>query len=267
MTVIATNKLAAVDFVAPRLDPVQGVLAAVDWQQTTGPSRFLDSGVLVQRTNFDGDTGYAEWNEAWNATAQAVSQTKEGDRPDRDDTPFIATTAYAYAKNPCGDLRAVTREETVERSQALLARSYHRTVATKLAARFAADITAESIPAQAAADVIAAISNLEASIADAEVNFAYIHLAPKHAAALVAARLVQLRADGWHTPLNHLLVFDSGYAGTLGQKLVATTQLYGWKSPVADYAEITHSTNEFISIHEQSTLLAYEQVLAQTTLP
>lgn len=266
MTVIATNKLAAVDFVAPRLDPVQGVLAAVDWQQTTGPSRFLDSGVLVQRTNFDGDTGYAEWNEAWNTTAQAVNQTKEGERPDRNDTPFVATTAYAYAKNPCGDLLSVTRGETESRSAALLARSYHRTVATNLAGRFASDITAESIPSQAAADVIVAISNLEASIADAEVNYAYIHLAPKHAAALVAARLVQLRADGWHTPLGHLLVFDSGYKVTLGQKLVATTQLYGWTSDVSGYAEVYHQTNEFISIHEQSTLIGYEQVLAQTTL-
>lgn len=266
MTVIAANKLAAVDFTAPRLDPVQGVLAVVDWQQSGGPTRWLDAGVLIKRTNFDGDSGYAEWNEAWNVAADAVVQTKEGERPDRDDTPFVHTTAYAYAKNPCGDIREITRGETVERSRALFERSYHRTVATKLADRFAADITAESIPSQAAADVIVAISNLEASIADAEVNYAYIHLAPKHAAALVAARLVQLRADGWHTPLGHLLVFDSGYKATLGQKLVATTQLYGWQSALNDFGEITHQTNEFISIHERSTLLGYEQVLAQTTL-
>jgi hypothetical protein len=271
MTVISTSKFAAVDWKAPVLPAPNGLFAAVNWAEEDVP-RWFDSGVLVERTNFDHDTGYGLWTPDWNATAAEVvssTETKDGDRPERDDTPFVHSTAFAYARNPCGDLREVTRQETDERAQNTLTRTEQKTVETDFGARLAADITAESITAGAAADVIEAVSQLEIEISDQGVNAAIIHANPKWAAYLVAARLVQLRADGWHSPLGHLFVFGAGYIDALDDTLVATTPVYGWRTPVTPFDTIDHETNTYIRIVERSTLLAYEQVLSSTeiTLP
>lgn len=268
MTVIAANRLAAVDYKAPRLPVARGLMDVVDWPEG-GLPRWFDSGVLVERTNFDGDTGYGLWNPDWNATlAEVISANvkKTGSRPDRDDTPFVHKTAYAYAKNPCGDLRSETRDETTERSRAMLERRMPKTISTAFAQRMLSDVTADSVAVGTAADVVEAISDLELALADVGVDGALIHASPKFAAPLVASWVLRLSGPSYVTPLGHTMVFSGGFNQVLDQTLIATTAVVGWKTPALELGIIEYQDNQYVSIHEQSVLLAYEQVLAAATI-
>lgn len=266
MTVINANSLAAVDFKAPALPPPSlGLFQVVDFTEVDTP-RWFAEGVLVERTNFDGDTGFGVWGESWCVPLADIEQIKEGARPDRNDTPFTHLTAYGYAHNPCGDLRQITRDETEQRAMRSLLNNEQTAAETSFAARLAADVTADAVTTVAASSVVVAVSHLETEFLLAGVT-GYIHANPAVAAFAASSHLLRADLDGTlRTPLGHIWVFGAGYVSTLVDTMVGTTRVEGWRTSADLRDTIEHDTNEYVAIAERSMLLAYEKVVAATTI-
>ena len=112
-----------------------------------------------------------------------------------------------------------------------------------------------------AATVTDAVSILETELAKAGVT-GYLHASPKWAAYLAEARLM----TGGKSPMGHTWVFGSGYDDALGNTIVATTPLYGWRGPLTVRDAIKTELNQYVAVAERSLLIAYEAAVAAVTV-
>jgi hypothetical protein len=196
MTITAETTMLPVDFVPPLLNPSPGgLVASTSWTEETGPARWLAEGVRFRASltgNCHGHLSTGLWTAAWNAAAGDLGpdDIKAGTRPG-DPAPFLAVTAWGV--DSC-DLSAPSQSEVIDRCQQVL----RLREPVLIAGEFAARVKADAGTLTAAADLVAALGEVEDALAEANV-LGYVHAGPKVLPALVSALLVSRTGAGWRT--------------------------------------------------------------------
>jgi hypothetical protein len=259
-----TSALLQIPFYPPLVAPAPiGLYGAVDWMQTGEPARWLASGVEIFPMNYGGESAVGVWEAPWCAQLEDldVDDLKTGTRPDISDLqPFDPLTVYGFDQNPCGDMHEFIRQQTYERAQQNLALLEPITVETSFAARM---LTDAPTPASAA-DVVAAVSQLEAELAKTN-TIGVIHAGAQWASHMAAALIYDPDA-GLTTPLGHRLVFGGGYVDALGSTLVATSPIFGWRSEAAVRDTIQYDYNQYVVVAERSVLVGYEKAIGAAVI-
>ncbi|SON63385.1 hypothetical protein MSIMFI_04915 [Mycobacterium simulans] len=257
-----TTALSPVRFDAPLLPmPPYGLYQVVTWAQDgTEPLRWLPSGVVIRPFNFPGDDGFGIWNAPWNVDPDDLTEDdlKTGERPDISDlAAHEAMTVYGFDHNYCGDMRESERQDVRDRAARNLARLEQRAVETSFAARLLNDAgTADS-----AADIVDAIADLEGALAKAQTP-GVIHAGAQWATRALSKQALIADGTGFRTAMGHQVVFGGGYVDALGDKLVASSPVFGWRGPVSQREAIRHTSNQFVALAERSVLLGYESAIA-----
>lgn len=251
-----TSALMPVQFDAPLANPApNGLFAATSWQDETGPLRWLPSGMDVRVFNYGGETQFGVWTADWCATEEdldPVEDLKRGERPEFPDT-FLALTTWAA--DYC-DLRADSRDEVRLRAQQVHRLQEPNGTETVFATRLLADA---GTPA-GAADIVAAVSHLEAEIAKTN-TVGFIHAGAQWAAYASQAQLIVRSGSALKTPLGNTWVFGGGYVDGLGDKLVATSPTYGKRGAVDVKDAPSLKVNEFVAVAERSLVVGYEALI------
>lgn len=254
--------LLPITYTPPALTPTSGGLySAVSWNETSTP-RWLDSGAIIRPTNHGFDDLFGVWGEDWCVDPDSIEEEKSGDRPDISNlTAFPAVTVWGFDQNHCGDLTSESRAEVKDRARHILDLNEQKSVETSFSARMitdAGDVTY-------VADIATAIATLDSALAQTG-TYGVIHAAAKQATFAFAARAVLLTGGGFRTVLGNQVVFGGGYDGGLTDTLVATSPVFGWRTPVVVRDTIKHTTNQYIAIAERSVLVGYEQAVGIVTI-
>lgn len=249
-----TTGFAPVVFDAPLVNPApNGLDAAVAWSDEQGPLRWLTSGIDVRVFNYGGDTQFGVWLPDWCASdddLDPATDLKRGVRPDFPDTYLPMTT---WASDHC-DLRPESRDEVRVRAQQV-----HRLQEpNQIEKAFATRILTDAGTPAAVADIVAAVSKLEAAIGRTN-TIGVIHASATWAAYAAQAQLIVRSGTTLRTPLGHLWVFGGGYVDGLGDTLVATSPVFGWRGPVEVNDAPSLRVEEFLAVAERSLVVGYEQ--------
>ncbi|WP_409437223.1 hypothetical protein [Mycobacterium sp. SMC-14] len=246
-----------VAFDVPPINPAPGGLfAAVDWQPSDGPSRFL-TGVELRGMNFPGDQ-VGVWDVPWCGVPVLDGPRKEGTRGDVLD-PFEPVTVWAF--DAC-DLTAPSRAEVEQRAAQALRMRESVVVARQFATRLLADAAVLSGVIPTATDVVAALSTIEGEFSESNA-LGYVHASPDWLPVLVSAQLLTRSGARWTTPGGHALVLDGGYRAGLGATMIATSApLLGWRDGVVTRTSLDERQNLYVAIAERSVLVSYEAVVA-----
>lgn len=246
------------NFYPPYLPVPRGVFDAVTWvSDGTTPMRWLD-GIVLRQTNFGLADQFGVWGEAWCASPDELTTDKIKERADAVFSEFGPLTVYAYDHNQCGDMTAGSRAEVAERAAQALLRNEQNALEISLSARLLDDAPATVT----AASVTEAVSVLETELAKAGVSGGFLHASPKWASYLAESRL----SIANRSPLGHTWVFGGGYADTLGDTIVATTPLFGWRGPLVVRDAVKLELNQYVAVAERSLLVAYEAAVAAVTV-
>lgn len=252
--------LEPIEFIAPLVNPSPtGLYAATQWATESGPPRWLGSGVQFRTRNYGGGDAFGVWGADWCAAPGDLTDddVKTGDRPE-DPDPFTAVTVWGFDK--C-DHRKVSRDEVNERAQQNL-RLNEQTAVEK---EVATDLLLRADSPDTAPDLVAAVSALESELAKTS-TVGVIH-ASAHFAAIAAANQLLVRSGSTlRTPLGHLWVFGGGYVDNLGETLVATSPVFGWRTDVAVREALKPEWNQYAVIAERSIAIGVEAVVAAATV-
>ncbi|MCX2934049.1 hypothetical protein ORI20_27655 [Mycobacterium sp. CVI_P3] len=257
-----TSVLVPIRFDAPLVNPAPGGLyAATVWSDSGegDPLRWLPSGVEVRPHNYGGEDAFGVWAAAWNAAEADLTEddVKTGVRPLIPD-PFVGMTVWASdeGKFHCED--PVVARVRAEQNLRLL-----EPVAVE--AQFAARLLADAPSPAAAADLVDALGLLESAFATTN-TLGFIHASPKWLPRACAAQLIVRSGVALKTPGGHSWIFGGGYVAGLGDTLVATSQPFGWRGPVAvkDAARLEH--NKFAAVAERSVLVGYEALVGAAAI-
>ena len=248
-----TSALATELFDAPLANPApNGLFGAVAWQQQDGPLRWLGSGMDVRVFNYGGDTQFGVWTADWcaaEADLDPETDLKRGERPDFPDTFLPLTT---WAADYC-DLRAQSRDEIRKRAEQVHRLQEPNEVEKHIAPRLLSDAGT----ATAAADIVAAVAVLEGQLAETN-TIGVIHASATWAAHAAKNGLIVRAGSTLRTPLGHLWVFGGGYVDALGDKLVATSPVFGWLGAVQTKDAPSLRVNEFMAVVERPLVVGYE---------
>lgn len=255
-----TAALSPVQFDAPLVNPApNGLVAATQWVEESGPLRWLPSGVDFRVFNYGGGTQFGVWTAPWNATESQLKPTdiKKGERPKFPDT-FIAQTTYA--SDDC-DLLKKSRDEVrvrVEQVHRLL-----EPIQTEKA--LATRMLADAGTVAPKTGIVAAVGAVEGMIAGSG-TIGFIHASAELAAPAAQANLIRYNNGRLVSPLGHTWVFGGGYVSALGSKLVATSPTFGWRGSVTlrDAPSLQH--NEFKAIAERSLVVGYEALIGAVNI-
>ncbi|GAS98805.1 uncharacterized protein RMCC_5770 [Mycolicibacterium canariasense] len=252
-----TTGFAPVVFDAPLVNPApNGLWDAVAWQDEQGPLRWLTSGVDVRVFNYGGETQFGVWQADWcvaEADLDPQTDVKLGERPDFPDTFLPLTT---WASDRC-DTRKVSQDEVRTRAQQVHRLQEPNAVETFLAPRLLADAGT----AAAVADIVAAVGALEAAVAKTN-TLGVIHAGAQWASPAASKGLIRYLNGKLVTPLGHQWVFGGGYVDGLGDKLVVTSPVFGWRGEVTVQDAPSTHVEEFLAVAERSLVVAYEMAVA-----
>ncbi|MCV7223638.1 hypothetical protein [Mycolicibacterium elephantis] len=252
-----------VRFDAPLLNPApNGLFAATQWADETGPLRWLDSGVEVRSAgNYGGEDASGVWDAEWCPPPDpaTVGQRKEGDRPDNLD-PFAPMTVWAY--DQC-DLTAPSQAEVRQRAQQILRLQEQTAVEREFAARLLTEAAALPGGIETAVTLRLAVGYIEGVLAQTNTT-GFIHVGAQWVATdpdLFKRNGAVLKSPGGHT-----VVVGGGYVDGLGDTLVATSQPYGWRDQPTLRKAIDERHNTFAAIAERSFVVGVEAVVAAVTV-
>lgn len=252
---VETTVLQPVQFTVPLLNPSpQGLYASTVWDDSMDPPRFM-AGVEFWPYNYGGDLASGVWDVAW--CEDPGENLKTGVRPDFLD-PFEPIVAWAY--DEC-DMTAYSRALIEERAAQTLRLQEQVSVEHEFAIRMLADA---GTPA-AAADIVAGVGALEALLAETN-TVGMIHASAGLAAKAAAAFLIVRSGTGLKTPLGHTWVFGGGYVAGLGDKLVATSQTFGWRNPAEVRTAIKPQQNVYAAVAERAVVVGYEAAVGAVDL-
>jgi len=245
----------ALIFDPPLVSPAApGLYSATLWTEASGPSRFLSDGVKIRPWNYGGSDAFGVWgDEPWCAVPDSGSESlKTGVRPDMDPDPFAPITVWAY--DEC-DLTAASQAEVNARVQQILRLEEQTAVETAVGGQLILDA-----PAPVARTSLAtAVAYLEGELAKTN-TVGVIHAS----AAWASVDPDQIRnvSGAMRTTLGHRWVFGGGYVDTLGDVLVATSPLFGWRDAVQVRSTMTEQENTYAAIAERSVVVGYESLIA-----
>lgn len=263
-----TAALLPIEFEAPLIESTSGGLyAATTWAGESGPSRWLASGIRVRVSNYGGDSASGIWEAPWSADPGELTpdDVKTGTRPGNLD-PFTPLTTWVYDQSDDGDLTNPTAAQVLDRAERILAVSEPITVEREFATRLRTDA---GTPAEKAS-LAEALGHLEELFAATGI-LGVIH-ARAGLLAIAEANRLTLRdpaAPGvLRTPAGHRWAFGGGYAapGALGDTLIATSALYGWRDRVLINDTMQHEFNRYMAVAERSVVVAYERAIGAVTL-
>lgn len=252
--------LQAVVFRPPLTNPAPtGLNAVVQWTDDTVP-RWFDDGVQFWPV---GNYGFLEsgglWAGPWCAepgSGSGADQVKQiGTVPELID-PFPAFTLYS--SQSC-DPSPGSRTETENRLLQMLRIGESVGLETMLGGAMVAEVTAEGI-AVSRDTVREAVAYLEGQLAKTN-TLGQIHASPE-AAALEYGIVLPSGAGVLRTPLGHQWVFGGGYVDTLGDLLVATSPVFGWRTPMQVHSVVDFMDNAHVAIAERSYVLGAEKLVA-----
>lgn len=245
-----------VPFTPPAVNPApNGLYPATTWLPQDGPTRWLDSGVEFRPSgNYGGSESFGVWTADWCASLDDLDpdDLKVALRPDVPD-PFLALTIWAA--DEC-DVTAPSRAEVRERAMQVFRLEEQNGVEREFSARLLADA---GTPA-AVDDITEAVSKLEDELG-ATNTVGFIHASTGWAARAAQANLLVRNGLGFTTPLGHRWIFGGGYTAGLGQKLVATSQPFGWRTEVALREAVDPKADSFIAIAERSLVIGVEATI------
>jgi hypothetical protein len=247
-----------VQFEVPPQNPSPyGLFASTSWTESTGPSRFLMSGVDFRKHNFGGGAAFGVWDAGWCVGPDDLdpADLKDGSRPDNIGT-FDPMTVWAY--DEC-DLTAPSQAEVRARVAQNLRLLEPIAAEREFSARLLAD--APALPV--------AIPSLVAWVGAIESEFAktgtvgQIHAGAQWAAQAKWFGLIERNGAKLTSPLGHEWVFGGGYADGLGNNIVATSPTYGWRDQVAVRDTMKTSENVYAAVAERSLVVGYEAAVAK----
>lgn len=255
-----TTTLAPVQFDAPLANPSPvGLYSVGTWVDETGPSRFLN-GVRINRFNYGGEQVTGVWGEPWcgdpTSPGSPAQDRKEGQRPADDDPPFNAFTVWSYDEcDPTPRSRAEVE---------LRAAQYLRLQEQVMVERMFAEVMLDEITADPSLVVTRptlrdAVSYLEGQMAKTGT------LGVFHASAEAASLewgLVLPKGVGLYTPLGNQWAFGGGYVDGLGDVVVATSPIYGWRDQVTVRPAFDQVHDVYAAIGERSVAVGYEKLVA-----
>lgn len=254
---MTTPVLQAVTFRPPLVNPAPyGLNQAVQWTDDATP-RWFDGGVQFWPV---GNFGFMQSGNSWTSpwcSIEPGSGDQEvkavGAEPELID-PFQAFTLYS--SQAC-DPSPQTRTETENRLLQMLRIGESVGLETMLADRMVFEATTEHI-AVSRDTVREAVAYLEGQLAKTNM-LGQIHASPQ-AAALEWGIVLQQGAI-LRTPLGHQWVFGGGYVDTLGDLLVATSPIFGWRTPMTVRSVVDYMHNQHLVVAERSYVLGAEALI------
>ncbi|QGH80023.1 major capsid pentamer protein [Gordonia phage NHagos] len=245
-----------VEFEAPFLNPAPiGLYAATVFQSPDAAPRWLATGVRIRPHNYGGEAAFGLWDVAW--CGDPGDSLKDGERPELDD-PFDPLTAWAF--DTC-DLTSQSQAEVRER----VAQNLRLVEQTAIEREFAARLLIDAGTPEAAADIIAAVSHIEAEFAKTNTT-GLIHASAAQAAYAQRFGLIIRSGGSLKSPLGHTWVFGGGYVEGLEDTLVGTSPTYGWLSDPVTREAVETRYNQFVAVAERSVVIGYEKAVAAATI-
>lgn len=263
-----TTALAPVEFIPPLVQPFHphGLDAVTRWDETSSAqaARWLPSGVQIRQRSHRDPGAFGVWGAPWCVGVEDLDpedDVKTGPPPEDDDPdPFEAMTVWAFDRlQECGNLSADDRAQTVERARHTFALKEPIAVETELAARMLADAPSPTD----VDDIVAAVGHLEQTFAAAG-TVGLIHARAGLLAVAEDRRMIMrdpAEPGILRTPMGLRWVFGAGYATPLGDKLIGTSQTYGWRDEIEVREAIQYEANQFIAIAERSVVVGYEALI------
>lgn len=251
---MTTPVLQAMIYDAPLVNPnPQGLYAAATWTETSGPTRFYGEGVRIRPWNYGGENAFGVWDADWCAgPGERDSDLKTGTRPDLDTEPFPPMTVWAY--DEC-DLTRASQAEVRSRAQQVLRLQEQTAVETEFATRLLND-----------ADVIASRGSLAEAVGYLEGLLAItntvgaIHVGAQWAS-IGGPDVILSSGTALRSQLGHKFVFGGGYVAGLGDVLVATSPVFGWRDAVVLRDVIDQQHNVYAAIAERTVVVGYEKLI------
>jgi len=252
--------LAAVNIEAPAVNPSPtGLFAATAWQPADGPPRWLDNGIIIRQKNFTGLQAAGIWAADWCANPDDLTDDdiKDGFRLANLEK-FDPYVVWGY--DDC-DLTKPSQAEVRANS----AQNLRLTEQSLVEREFAARLLDDAGTPETATDIVDAVSQLEAELAE-EGQVGVIHVSAKWAAYLVSAQIARRDGSAYRSPLGHLYVFGGGYVQGLGDTLVATSPVLGMQTAAETREAIKAEHNLFVAITERAVVLGYEYAYTAVTV-
>jgi hypothetical protein len=251
--------LGALEYEAPLANPSpSGLYSAVTWvQDGGGEARFLGEGVRIRPHNYGAEDSVGVWDAPWcgePGSGSQGAQLKFGFRPGLSE-PFTSATVWAY--DECDPTAASQAEVRTRAAQNL--RLMEQTISeVVLSQRMLADAT----NVQVEINLRDALSYLEGQLA-VTGTLGVVHANPELASQEFG--LVVGNGPRFVTPLGHRWVFGGGYVDTLGNTLIATSPLYGWRTDAVIRDTFDQEHDNYIAIAERSVVIGYEKLIAAAT--
>jgi len=281
MTTSTITSVPSVEFWPPVVEPkVGGLFPQVIWPAEEAvtnadlsnvvqpnPDRFIIGGVHVRTINYGGQNSSGVWDAPWCGAPTPSNATLNGSRP-AFPAPFEAIHCWAF--DSCDETEQ-SRDYVRLNAQRWLEQNEQNDVETSFAARM---LTDAGTP-QTSTSFLDALGKLEVAIGNTNLP-GFIHISPYLAPFAVSHFSVlgnQPTGEGvLKTWLESVLIFGSGYSGSLGMTMIATSQVYGWRGAMsvtdAMYApeDGTVTENQFVAVAERSYALGYEKLIAAVTV-
>lgn len=256
-----TASLLPVVFDAPLVNPSPtGLFNGVQWFEDDAPLRWLGSGVEVRVFNYGGEDSYGVWQaDPFDLTADLEREDVKAAGP-LPVSPDVFQPFTSWAADAC-DLTQGSQAEVQTRAQQIL-RLQEQTAVEEV---FAARLLADTGPAVSGGDLVDGLGFLEGLLAETNTVGA-IHASAQLAAAAAHAGLVRYSGTKMLTPMGHQWVFGGGYVAGLGDRLVASSPVFGWRGEVSVRTAIKSEWNLFYAVAERSLALGYEAAVGAVDL-
>lgn len=257
--VISGTRVAVVE--PDQLPPFpQGLYQHVKWVQDEQGKFLINEGVVFKPMNFGAELG--AYDAGW--CEEPTPPLTPMERPDIDNleaNPFTHETVWTADTNECGDLTAQSRQEVRDRVLANFLRTEQVAAERQFAATLLDDLGAFSITPTPATSIKDAMGILTDAAAEVGVGDVYVHGRPYWALQEYGLFTADLQ-----TTLGIQLVVGGGYVDGLGDTLVATTPVYGWRTSPGQLESLSPEENDLYSLTQRSVLFGYEKIIAAVTI-
>ncbi|QXF79746.1 hypothetical protein HBA53_00460 [Rhodococcus pyridinivorans] len=249
MTIPASPLPVAYD--APPTNPANNglyLVATIHDIPASQPSR-LSWGVDIYPINFDPGWGTTESEPCATPDEPIFS----GIRAQPED-PFAPLTVWGY--DECDPSESIDEQKT----RALQNLRLHEQGLVE--SHFAAHLLAAAGTPTVMADVVTALAELEVRIGETGIQGAVIHLSQRYSTILDAAGISVGSGPLPRTRLGNLLAFGGGYDSVLGTTMVATGQVFVWRSEIFTQDVLDVDAHLRSVIAERTIVAGTEAVIA-----
>lgn len=242
----------------PVLPPFpEGLYKYVDWV-ADGEGHFItNDGVVILPLNTVAVDQFGVYGAGW-CDDPAPLDGRRISLEDADARPFLPEHVWANDLNECADLSAEARQEVEDRALNNFLRREQIAAERQFADRLQADITAASITPTAATSLRDALGKIADAAAELGYGGTLVHLRPYWLEQTEADQLDPSNRSNTHLQL----VAGGGYVQGLGDLLVATTPVFGWRTTPDQQTAIEHRENTAYSLAQRSVMLGYEKLIA-----